>query len=311
MTKKPKESKYFEPVDWHHDHLEGGTSYSYGLGFITCMIQIGNCSFTVNHRLYMGEKTVRRLKRSRLKEKRLKFRSKYSLARAMLLDLLLLIPKGRKVYVLFDSWYSSVKLIKFCLRHKWHVICALKHNRLLDGKGLSSHAKYLKNKSFIPVRLNSAESVTECLTYSLRGHLNDIPNEVCVIISKRHSRDRRPEYFLSTDLSLSAERILNWYTKRWSCEVDYLYLKGRLGLEDFRLRSVEGITKYFALIFLALAYLQFRLVKERGPKIKALADVISLHRGEHFENLLKEFCQLTLQKGSPEPILQRFFVKVT
>jgi len=89
--------------------------------------------------------------------------------------------------------------------------------------------------------------------------------------------DHRPEYFLCTDLSLGAERILNYYTKRWSCEVDYLYLKGRLGLEDFRLRSVEGITKYFTLIFLALAYLQFRLAKERGPKIKTLSDVITLH----------------------------------
>jgi len=118
-----------------------------------------------------------------------------------------------------------------------------KAQSLLDKKGLSSHAKYLRNKSFTPVRVSSAESMTKYLTYSLKGHLNGIPNEVCVTISKRHSRDHRPEYFLCTDLSLSAERILNYYTKRWSCEVDYLYLKGRLGLEDFRLRSVEGITK--------------------------------------------------------------------
>jgi len=48
----------------------------------------------------MREKTVRRLNRSRPKEKRLKFRSKYSLARLMLVDILSLIPKGRKVYVL-------------------------------------------------------------------------------------------------------------------------------------------------------------------------------------------------------------------
>jgi len=108
MTKKPKESRHFEPVDWHHDHLGGKSSYSYGLGFITCRIQIGNCSFTVNHRLYMREKTVRWLNRSRPKEKRLKFRTKYSLARAMLLDLLSLIPKERKVYVLFAGLPSTV-----------------------------------------------------------------------------------------------------------------------------------------------------------------------------------------------------------
>jgi len=59
------------------------------------------------------------------------------------------------------------------------------HNRLLDKKGLNSHAKYLRNKSFTPVRASSAESVTKYLTYSLKGHLTGISNEVCVIISKR------------------------------------------------------------------------------------------------------------------------------
>ena len=161
------------------------------------------------------------------------------------------------------------------------------------------------------MRVSSAESVTKYLTYSLKGHLNGISNEVCVIISKRHSRDHRPEYFLCADLSLGAERILNYYTKRSSCEVDYLYLKGRLGLEDFHLRSVEGITKYFTLVFLALAYLQFRLVKEQGPTIKTLSDVITLHREEQFEDLLEETCQLTLQIGPSEAVLQRFLVKVT
>jgi len=31
----------------------------------------------------------------------------------MLVELTNLLPKGHKVYVLFDSWYSSAKLIKF------------------------------------------------------------------------------------------------------------------------------------------------------------------------------------------------------
>jgi hypothetical protein len=34
------------------------------------------------------------------------------------------IPVGYPVYVLFDSWYASAKLIKWCRRHNWHVICA-------------------------------------------------------------------------------------------------------------------------------------------------------------------------------------------
>ena len=37
----------------------------------------------------------------------------------MLVDILSLIPKGRKVYVLFDSWYSSAKLIEFRGSEDW------------------------------------------------------------------------------------------------------------------------------------------------------------------------------------------------
>jgi len=51
--------------------------------------------------------------------------------------------------------------------------------------------------------------------------------------------------------------------RRWATEVDYLYLKSRLRLEDFRLRSIEGITKYFTLTFLTLAYLSWRETEEQ------------------------------------------------
>lgn len=310
LTKKPRASKHFQPVDWHYDQMDGRRkSYGHGLVYLTCRIHIGGYSFTVNWRIYMRERTVRRLNRKRPKDKRLKFRSKFSLAREMLVEILPFIPKGYRVYVLFDSWYASAKLIKFCRRQRCHVICALKHNRNLNGKAVSKHARYKRNKSFTLVKVSSADSFTRYLTYSLRGYLNDIREEVCVIISKRHNRDRFPEYFLCTDLSLDAESILNFYMKRWSCEVDHLYLKVYLGLGDFRMRSVEGISKYFALVFLTLAYLQFRLAKEHGPRIKTLADVIMLHREEHFENLLYSISDLVLREGSSKPILQKILKK--
>jgi len=64
----------------------------------------------------LREKKVRQLNRQRAKEKRLSYRSKYNLAREMLLELDALLPAGSQVYVLFDSWYASAKLINLCLR---------------------------------------------------------------------------------------------------------------------------------------------------------------------------------------------------
>lgn len=59
---------------------------------------------------------------------------------------------------------------------------------------------------------------------------------------------------MTTDLSLSASNALSRYTRCWVQEVDHLYLKVRLGLADFRLRSYEGIRRYFDLICLTLAF---------------------------------------------------------
>jgi hypothetical protein len=44
--------------------------------------------------------------------------------------------------------------------------------------------------------------------------------------------------------------------------VDNFYLKTRLGLGDYQMQRFEAIEKYHALVFLALAYLQFRLVQQ-------------------------------------------------
>jgi len=100
--------------------------------------------------------------------------------------------------------------------------------------------------------------------------LKGISKEVSVIISKRHAGDKRPEFFLCTGTSLKTGEALSLYTRRWAIEIDYLYLKTRLGLGDFRLRSMEGINRYFALTFLTLAYLSWRKVEEGVHSIISL-----------------------------------------
>lgn len=45
------------------------------------------------------------------KENRSSYRNKYNLAREMLLGLEELLPAGSQIYILFDSWYASAKLI--------------------------------------------------------------------------------------------------------------------------------------------------------------------------------------------------------
>ena len=318
---KDAATTHLEGVDWHHDHNASSKKqavHKNGSVFLVCHLQIGFINFSINWRLYLREKTVRRLNKKRAKGERLKFRSKYRLAREMLAEIAPLLPDDFQVYVLFDSWYSSAKLIKYCRRQDWHVIAGLKANRCLDGKQVRQWNKDLRHKRYERVQLSAADgSQRTYFVRSLRGRLNEVPFEVCVFISKRHPRSKSPAYFLCTDLSLAAQAGLVRYGDRWSTEVDNFYLKTRLGLGHYQMQRFEAIEKFHAIVFLALAYLQHRLVQSlvtahlsgsppTQDQPKTLADVIRLHRAEHDVLLLETVCQLALQFGSVAPVLAKF-----
>ena len=318
---KDAATTHLETVDWHHDHNASSKKqavYKNGSVYLVCHLKVGFISFAINWRIYLREKTVRRVNRKRPKDQRLKFRSKYRLAREMLADIAPLLPDDFQVYVLFDSWYSSAKLIKYCRRQDWHVIAGLKSNRCLNGRKLSQWHKELRYKRYERVNVPAADgSQTPYFVRTLRGRLNQVPFDVCVLISKRHPRSKAPAYFLCTDLSLSAQASLVWYADRWPTEVDNFYLKTRLGLADYQMQRFEAIERFHAVVFLALAYLQYRLVQSLAAEqlpghpqpnqhIKTWADVIRLHRAEHDVELLKSACQLALQHNSLTPVLTKF-----
>jgi hypothetical protein len=314
-TRKDKDTHALEAVDWVFDHSASGkgqTAYCKGAVHITLRVQIGSYSYTFAWRLYLREKTVRRLNRKRPKEKRLRFKSKYRLAREMLAELRALLPEGYTVYVLFDRWYASGKLIKFIRRQGWHVICALKRNRTLGGIRVDQWDQRLRHKRYTRIRVPAADGTFRTyLVRSVQGRLSDVPFDVCVLISRRHNRDKHPKYFLCTDLTLTAQTVLIWYGNRWPLEVDDWYLKQRLGLGDFRLQAYEAIKKWYAVLHLVLTFLQWRLheARARGQPLRSLADVIHQHRAEHAREVLTSACQEAIQMGSIEPVLQRFIAE--
>lgn len=311
-TRKDKDTHALEAVDWIFDHSASGkgqTAYCKGAVHVTLRIQIGSYSYTFAWRLYLREKTVRRLNRRRPKGKRLRFKSKYRLAREMLEELRALLPEGYTVYVLFDRWYGSGKLIKFIRRQGWHVICALKRNRTLNGIRVDQWDQRLRHKRYTRIRVPAADGATRTyLVRSVQGHLSGVSFDVCVLISRRHNRDKHPKYFLCTDLTLTAQTVLIWYGNRWPLEVDYWYLKQPLGLGDFRVQAYEAIEKWYAVLHLVLTFLQWRLheARERGQPLRSLADVIHQHRAEHAQEVLTSACQEAIRMGSIEPVLQRF-----
>jgi hypothetical protein len=314
---KDKDTRHLEAVAYHHDHTKSQGKqkpyYTNGTVHLEVRLQLGTRSYAYDWRLYLREKTVRRLNRQRTPEHRLHFRKKTSLARDMLAGLQQLLPAGFQVYVLFDSWYAANGILKFCRRQGWHVICAIKSNRKLDDKKLSQWPQALRHQRYQRVQLTATDQRSRTyLVRARRGKLSKVPFEVCVLISQRHHRDQHPKYFLCTDLSLTAQQILPIYQKRWPIEVDNFYVKQHLGLADFRGQSYEATEKWFAIVFLALVFLQWRLnhapAKER---VRSLADVVRQHRYEHARTFVEAVCQEAVQLTDYLPVLQRFLCQPT
>jgi len=307
LGKKGKATRRLDAVDYHHNHTESSRtrpSWSNGYVYVELHVQVGPFGFLFDTRLYLREKKIRQLNRQRAREKRLSYRSKYTLAREMLLELEELLPAGSQVYVLFDSWYASAKLINFCLRRRWHVICALKSNRKIEKQRIDRLDQTLKHKPYQKITLEAVGN-HRAPTYSvrtIRGHLEKVRQEVYVILSKKRPGDPHPKYFLCTDPSLTAEEALKLYQKRWPVEVDNLNLKEVLGLGDFRLQSFEATQKWFAVVTLAINYLQYTAMLAYRPRqaLPSLAEIKRQHQQAHLDTLLR--CLVAEIKKEPQRV---------
>ncbi len=310
LGEKDKATRHLEPVDWFHDHSESTKSkpvFKNAFCYLILTLRIGKIVVTLDLRLYLRAKTVRRLNRQRPAGQRIPFRSKNSLARSILEALRPLLPKGWVVYVQFDSWYASERLIKYVRRQGWHVTCGLKHNRKLNGKRIDQIAFALRHKRYTHVQVTAADgNKTNYFVRQTTGRLKKVPFDVRVFFSKRHPRQKSLAYFMSTDLTRSAQQALQGYSGRWSCEVGNFYLKTQLGLADFRVRAYQAVDKYMVVVLLTWAYVERRFEQERCAQIQTYGDLIRRHRDEHASEWLTGALQMMQETGDLQQVLQRF-----
>jgi DDE superfamily endonuclease len=114
LAGKHKDTRHLEGVDWHYDHVESTKRkprYKNGLCYLACTLAVGTILVTFDLRLYLRASTVRRINRRRSAARRLRFISKFRLARRMLEGVRPLLPADWEVYVQFDSWYASARLL--------------------------------------------------------------------------------------------------------------------------------------------------------------------------------------------------------
>jgi hypothetical protein len=306
LTPKDKATHRLESVDWHFDHNQKRTIKA--SCHVVLRIHWGAFHFPLSWRPYLRESTVRRLNRRR-KNTKLRYRSKLELAREMLQQVVSFLPKTNPVYVLFDSWYTSAKLVKWIRQQNWHVIAAIKSNRKVSGRKLTDWHHDFKGRSYERVSLELANKKKR--TYFVRaltGRLRGVPGMVRVLLSQKEPGVRTPKFFLCTDTTLSAQEILRRYQHRWRQEVDYWYVKLQLGLGDFRLRKHEAISKWYAVVYLVLVYLYWQSYECKGAqgKTTTLSEVLARLREEHQRAVLRAACEEAANGTPVEQVLARY-----
>jgi SRSO17 transposase len=244
VIEKQTMPRKMESLGWHYSHSKGGLVY--GHCFVSSHYRIGNLSIPYDIVFYKNKKVA--------KKEGVKFRSKQEIACELVDNFKSFYDE--KLYVLTDSWYTSKNFIDKCKSLNKEVIGAVKSNRVFQFKEngqkhkLSIYVKNLRKSSFDEIILKDEAFKVRRIKVYLKGI-----GEVVILISKR-VKDRSKKYILCTDMTLSNEEILQYYSYRWDIEVGYLYCKDRLGLGHYQMRKMKAIEKYCALIFIAFGLLE-------------------------------------------------------
>jgi len=302
-----------EAVSLHYDHNRPRRqkgNYSNSSVYVTLSLQLGPVQLMLDWRLYLSRKVVKRLNRQRDSEHPLHYTKLVTLVEQMLDEIAPLLPRGCKVYVLFDAWYDNQHLQKHIRAHGWHWICATRSNRVLSDRPLRHWWSHLNHQRITRVVLRSATRSHTYATRFIRGRLRRYPQAVIAIISKRKRRDTHPAYFLCSDTSLTVRTILKYYGYRWQAEVDNWFLKERFGLGDYRVQSVEAILRWHTLVFIAYAFMQVQRVTPLldNPKVplQPLGDVLQGYQRQHAHRMISHIAALVRQGLSDAELLTLF-----
>jgi len=244
VLEKSGRPKHIEGLGWHYSHSKGRVIYGHSM--VSSQYRIGSASFPYDFRFYRNEKDASKNK--------VEFKSKQDIAKDLIGEFEPFF--NEKIYILLDSWYTSREVIKTAKDRQFDIIGGIKANRVfrLHENGqkhkLSTYVKNLRNTSYEEIVLNDVAF----LVRRVECYLPEVGKAV-ILISKR-KKDGSKCFILSTDISLSNEEILRYYSYRWDIETFYLYCKDRLGLGHYQMRRMKAIEKFCALVFSAFCYLE-------------------------------------------------------
>lgn len=148
------------------------------------------------------------------------------------------------LYILMDSWYSSVENLKYIVRKNWHFMCNLKSNRLVSveqGTYLSIADLALADRQVRQVWLKEFGPILVCKLVATNGDIT---------------------YLATDDLSLTDyETFTSHFEHRWKVETFHRGIKQTTGIEKCKsIKAVSQRTHIFS-AFVAFVRLERQRLK--------------------------------------------------
>ena len=239
--------KYGTKMEGLSQHYNDG-KILWGHCKVTLFLCCGNLKVPYDSRLYITKRTAA--------AEGLPFYSKLELACEMLEGFI--APKGRPVMVMFDSFYTSKKLLKY-IHHqrKWEFLARIECGRKVGWRGrpwvVADLAAQRPVHSWVPLGLESHDYVGRKFKVGLWC---DIPGSLITACDPDESE--KVHYYITNRRDLSAASVVRLYQRRWYIETYHRDVKQLLGLAHYQLRSRLGLLRYWLLVDVAYCVLRLQ-----------------------------------------------------
>ena len=162
----------------------------------------------------------------------------------------------RADYVLFDSWFSSPKVIRSIKEKRLDVVAMVtKSSKIhycfqgenISCKGIYVHCKHRRGRSHYLLNVAVEIAGTD---------VNPEPIDARLIFVRNRSNRKDYLVLLSTDTTLTEDEVIQLYGKRWDIEVFFKTCKSVLKLTgECRSLSYDSMCAQTAIVFMRYMFL--------------------------------------------------------
>ena len=200
--------------------------------------------------------------------------------------------------------FLNEKVISTCDRRGFFYIGGLKANAIIYPWGHRASITKLAH-SLLPQDLHSV--TVEGKRYDVfvyEGKVSKIDNAQ-VILSWEDGYDANefPFALICTDVSLDPVTVLTYYGKRWAIETSYRYLKEHQGFDQYQIRSLKAIRRFWIWQCLTYTYLE---IQRDHHQLSTLGEVLHRERQAYLGRLMMYAYEQGLRRIPAKQMLDEF-----